>query len=204
MTFWLGVLIAPLVWAACGTLWLLGVLVGIPLTLIASLSKAYEWYPGGGDRNEGYWFYTWPIMKYWQTWDNGACAYWYRRDRSNWPLWFCCWVYSGWRNAFGGNPFNLARVHPGLIKYRSDSGSNVRLTTRMIQDRARGETRRVYWLVTQFRFWFTGVWILFPFHLKPGANNSHFEIRHGWKLYPDATQATTMVFSLWDTGPRFR
>jgi hypothetical protein len=217
---WAALAASPAVWLACGSVWLLGVLAGVPVTLAACLMRAYDWSPVGGDRGEGFWFYTWRFMRHWSTYDNGACAAWYAREKAvrrvrlfgrtllefRCPLWVNCWVYSGFRNAFGGNPFNLHGVPDPEVRW---AGSWQRLSNRMVNDRAAGRCRRLYWNVTSYKTWFCGVHVLIPFSTDPEAANSHFEIRHGWKLYPDASAyggsgTHTAVFSLWDTGPRFR
>jgi len=230
------ILNALFIWPTFGILWLLGVIIGIPITLIACLARAFEWVPDAGDRNEGYWRYTWPFMKLWSTYDNGACAYWYHNENKR-PLWLDCWIYSGFRNAFGGNPFNAKNVDPAKIKYTSSSGTNTRLTTLLIHDVMNNNVQKVYWSVTRYN-WRVGIWVIFSFSEKTRYRiawglykwnqflyfiatkvfrrkmsypkpevlgpTTHFEIRHGWKLYPDAPETGTMVFSLWDTGPRLR
>jgi len=224
------------IWPVFGILWLLGVFVGIPITFIACISRAFEWVPNAGDRNEGYWRYTWPFMKLWSTYDNGACAYWYHHTYQR-PLWLNCWIYSGFRNAFGGNPFNAKNVNPADVQFKSSSGSGTRLTTLLLHDIAKNNVQKRYWNITWYR-WRAGIWLIFPFTEKARKRiedflytfdrfvytlghrvlrqemdkptrkvlgpSSHFEIRHGWKLYPDAPETGTMVFSLWDTGPRLR
>ena len=153
-------------------------------------------------------------MRFFSTWDNGACPLWAREDwYADLPLWKALWKFSGLRNAFGGNPFNLYEVQPEKIRWVG--------TDPLVTD---GALRRgkFSWNITQYRY-AVGFHMVWPWsdatrlrveravngirQLFGGApivigNTAHFEVRHGWKLYPDRT--TAAVFSVWDTGPRLK
>lgn len=151
--------------------------------------------------------YQWKsaFMRRWfQTRDNGACPQWYLgrwMGTYEWTVRRAVWDFSVLRNGFGGNPWNMYNFPGDEVLYKSDNGSSTRLTVRLINDVNDGTPKRMYMITqSQYEPWKMGVWFLFP-RVSKEKPYRHFEIRHGYKFYPDR-ELDAARFSVWDTGPR--
>lgn len=149
--------------------------------------------------------YVWEsaFMRRWfQTTDNGALPMWYiaRVKDKGWSLKRALWDFCVIRNGFGGNPWNMRNFPGDEVLFKSDSGSCSRLSARFAYGFYEGKWM---YLITQSKYqpWKMGVWLLREMKPTKKKPYRHFEIRHGFKFYPDREMADAR-FSVWDTGVR--
>lgn len=161
-------------------------LVGIPLTLLASLLRRYSW----DEESRRYYWKDRLLRKFFQTPDNGACPNWYLVRFNKRPVWYNVFVWSGLRNPVGWQ--GLSRmVAPREVKFYGNSSNPV------VSCMTEG---RFSWHVVQ-KGWLCGVWLVWPIFKK--SKSDHFEVRLGWKMLPGRDYLPSYVrFTPWDVGRR--
>lgn len=223
MIKWRWAPVALLWYLLTSILWVKGWLLGFVLGSWHAWRGNFRESPLPDEYGDASWEWDSAFMRRWfQTRDNQALPMWYRdyvkAAGKDWGIRRTLWDFCVMRNGFGGNPWNMRNFPGDEIVYKADAPTPRRLTERFVNAR-RGLALAIaseydpsltydaeptwYWLHTQSKTqpWKMGVWWLRK--LKPTKEKPyrHFEIRHGFKFYPDREMSDAR-FSVWDTGVR--
>lgn len=121
------------------------------------------------------------------------------------PVWMNILIWSGFRNAVGGNPVHIYNVPAKEVRIWGDSHPSATAIRHFLHT---GE-REWFWRVIQYK-WRVGFWACYPFMRQyekdPTDKFDVIDIQHGYKInYPNGRrddEYINLVFSPWDSGRR--